>query len=337
MYPSQNYLAFTIDRALRKATLEFYLENTQEESASAVVVVTENQADFWTIQQWGSGSFQVAIADETTIKRRATESCKITITDDGEYSVFALRHTYSPNQDWSTKDFITFPWYGNNTGQTVIVEVRAPDQSNYWFWSFVDNFIGFKDIIIALKNPSTTGGSPTLTTVGMLSFYFGSPAVGVMYLDRVVVDVGVWAKVEIGVPDTLLAAGNINAKLYSWNGSAYATLLSFDCLTDSWGGVDSGSNAWVYALDTQTYKTIYNGSGAESYDKFAKYVQGLRGQAKTARNGGSEKPTALTYRIDYFYCKRRVGFALKMPPADGQASSTSGIGQCKLKAEVYYQ
>jgi hypothetical protein len=72
------------------------------------------------------------------------------------------------------------------------------------------------------------------------------------------------------------------------------------------------------------------------------YKSSLRGQrmGSMPRNDGVfpyfSESLAITYRTDCFYCKRRIGFALKMPPADGQASATSGVGQCRLKLEVYF-
>jgi hypothetical protein len=61
-------------------------------------------------------------------------------------------------------------------------------------------------------------------------------------------------------------------------------------------------------------------------------LAGKRGQLM---NGVFGNAVTMTY-AGKGGCKYRVGLAVKLPPADGQASATSGIGQMKLKLEVYF-
>jgi len=63
---------------------------------------------------------------------------------------------------------------------------------------------------------------------------------------------------------------------------------------------------------------------------------GEKGQTCNKRSNGRQAPTTITYS-SYYGCQKRIGFAIKMPPDDGQDSSTYGISQCKLKLEVYYE
>jgi len=166
----------------------------------------------------------------------------------------------------------------------------------------------------------------------------------VWYVDRTVVDVGQWVKVETYVPDVLVPKTNSfpYVDLYAWDPDE---LFYKKCL--SWWdpkGPDIKGLLWSFlngdVLSGAEPGSIYGGSDNEG--AFA-YVPKLRGETATTGEStntdgiirGDAAAGVITYS-SYYGCKKRIGFAIKMPPDDGQDSSTYGISQCKLKLEVYY-
>ena len=159
-----------------------------------------------------------------------------------------------------------------------------------------------------------------------------NPAIGPFYLDRTVVDVGQWVKVESYVPDVLPLISAQNAEkwfLYFWDGSQWQLSFGYD-------GVNwvCGSSK-MYALDGSIYKDIYGET--EDYNSIycaTAMFGGERGQTKD-RISTTMATQSITYS-SYYGCKKRIGFAIKMPPDDGLDASDAGISQCRLKLEVYY-
>jgi len=194
----------------------------------------------------------------------------------------------------------------------------------------VDNWDGWRRIVIPLRDPVKTKGSFDPSQVVSVRVRFINAELGqVWYLDQTVVDVGQWAKTEVYVPDTLLNATE-SIQVYAWDGAEWLSFLRWN------GGADSGivtAPQNLYFLDGTTAKEIF--AVADWVPKgMATYVSGLRGETKD-RIGGDTDAGTITY--SFFYgCKKRIGFAIKMPPDDGQDSSTDGISQSKLKLEARY-
>jgi len=155
---------------------------------------------------------------------------------------------------------------------------------------------------------------------------------------------GRWAYVEVAVPDTLYknqnwltANGNQIDWSYwiptIWNGSFYHGGDNWSEGTTNAGIVlSSGSNKF---LDGSIMKDVYGES--QSYESIlcmCMMSQGLKGETKNRMRNSIMANQSITYN-GVGGCKRRIGFAIKMPPYDGLASSTAGINQAKLKLEVY--
>ncbi|MFQ5712148.1 MAG: hypothetical protein ACE5GD_10290 [Candidatus Geothermarchaeales archaeon] len=179
-------------------------------------------------------------------------------------------------------------------------------------------------MVVPLRKFEVAGGSPSWSTVRTLRIEYGTTPGTLYYLDRTVVDVGQWVKVEVYVPDTLQNDPNFGfCEIYSWTGSAWSKFMdSRD--PNAWYG-----SAQEYFLDGTRGDEIWS---SWNYH-LGIYPQNDRGQTQNAK-GGSSAP-AITYSSNYG-CKKRIGLALKMPPDDGQDSSTEGISQIKLKIEIYY-
>jgi hypothetical protein len=323
---------------VKKLTIQdLYVSNQLEESPVAtdvLEVIDDGQAAFWSV------NLMPALTDETTIKVKGVNSGKITI--DAAYSSgnSDFAHTFGSNQDWSAYDFLSFYWYGANTGHTIQILVKAVDWSNYASWTFTDNFTGWKRIVLSLRNWTVGAGTPSLSTVKTILFYpylMSQPQT--WYIDRMVLQKGRWAFVEVAVPDTLYQYQNYLTRdvtqldLLEWVISTYNGVYG---TANNFGTTGSScfNSRWNYTLDGSIFKTMYG----ESQDWISAncatfFIGGQKGETKT-RKSTYMANQSITYN-GVGGCKRRIGFAIKMPPYDGTASPTTGINQVKLKLEVY--
>lgn len=301
---------WTINTGTKIFAFEFYLDNDQEEESASVIY--DDDETFWT------GTGDATVSEELTIKTKGTSSLKIVTTGAG-----TARHNYGAGQDWSASEFICWYWYGSNSGDSFTIHLYAPTAGNRFEYTFTDNFIGWKRFVKAKAHFSSVG-SPSWADVALIDVNFGTA--GTWYLDRLILDVGQWVKTEVYVPDATRAT-SYDIRVFSWNGSIFSVtpFTSFNAGTSThvtW------SSSELYFLDTTTGTTIYSSPG----NCIGEYPIGLRGSTKSVIAGGGGN---ITFSSNYG-CKTRIGFALKMPPDDGQDSSTAGISQCRLKLEIYY-
>jgi hypothetical protein len=309
------------DKVNHKFSYEFYIDNDNEEHNPNVLY--DDDESFWTVYQSGSGSCNITIGEETTIIRKGTSSLKI-ILGSGSYGLVGISHQFFPSVDWSSYDFLCLYWYGANSGISWNVSLLAPDWSNRFEYSFLDNWSGWRRIVIPLRAMSKIG-SPSLTNIAWIIIWCTANS-GTTYLDRTLIDVGKWVKCEVYVPDYLNQNVN-NVKLYFWdkNSNTWGTALEAETEVGSF----SWENSRIFYLSGHSGADIW-GSGS---DKFNIFLKGKRGESKTGYSGAEE--TTITYS-NYYGCKSRIGFGLKMPPDDGQDSTTTGISQAKCKIEIYY-
>ena len=332
----------TIDSGAKKITItDLYLDNDREESN---VGLTDGQSDsneiciyddvetFWTCTAQGIGGMGISSSGEDTLEKvKGTSSYKIVFTS-GSYSQIQLQGQFALSQDWSSKEFIGIYVFGLNSGASLWIGLFDGVWENYQFAT--DNFSGWRRFVIPLTSWTTVNKS-ALTYIKILYGDNANPAPisGSFRVDRTVVDVGQWVKVETYVPNILVDPNftqqptwDWKVVLYCWTGSVYSPF--------SVGPIDSGYGivyaGYIYALNGQTFTNIY---GGEYNAKGALYGLGERTQEKTPF--GDANAGNITYSNNYGALKR-IGFALKMPPDDGQDSSTAGISQVKLKLEIYY-
>lgn len=324
LYPAVDGLNPVLDRVNKKFTQEFYLENTQEESSNVLVIAGSNQAEFWTPD--------ACITLTNIAGTNRVQMTKIAGEGDG-----LLTKVYSSNQDWSTKEFIIIGLHGANTGYTFKYHVQDVSGA-YIQFNIIDNYIGLKFNVFAIANPTVSFGTINMAQVKQLQLFMsaGATKTGTWILDQQSLDVGVWAYVEIGVPDKLQTEGDTLSGTYDitkwtlffWNGSAWASRAVV------WDGVN-----WVwlssntYALNGSTFQTIFGEPTVYSPNTATAFIKGKRGETKTRK-----QPLMANKSIVYSKAKTkyRVGFAIKMPPADLNASATSGGGQVRVKCEVNY-
>jgi len=320
------------DKINNKYSYEFYLDNDLEETSPTVIY--DDDETFWSPHKGGTGGYDISISEELTEIKKGASSLRIDIGT-GTYAHLGVYHDYTPVEDWSGQEFLCFYLYGVNSGLTIWVQILTPDIGNSARFNLVDNFTGWKRFVLPLKNPDAISGTYDLSNVNILRIqYRFVNQTFTSYLDRTVVDVGQWVQVEAYVPDVIAETTIGNPKFYlrSWDGASYVSCIYPHPSTGYFDAVNSN----LYFLDGTTQQDIIP-STVQPYARggIGTYLVGERGETKSRINESDSGAPPLTYS-SYFGCKKRWGFAIKMPPDDGQDSSTYGISQCKLKLEVYY-
>jgi hypothetical protein len=337
LYPALDNLNFTLDQANKKASVEFYLENTQLRSPNTLILSEDDGASYWTIINEGTGTFGVELSNDTTdTPNGSTSSLKITAIT-GTCDHCYLKKNFASPRNWTTYDFIGYYVKGRNSGRTRGFQIWTGDTlgTNRLMFSVVDNFIGWKLCVFPLRSPTVSIGTPNLADVRAVMLWDMWPAdftesENWVKYDSFALDAGVWAYVEVGVPDKLIAASDL--ALYSWNPSTSAFLtppfMFASCESD--GVLTNNGNARAYMLNGTTLVMMY-----PTTSSMAITLKGKRNETKSRNSAFPTPGIAITY--SKAKTRYRVGFAIKMPPADLNASATSGGGQCRLKLEVYYQ
>ncbi len=330
-----------------------YLSNELEESpvsSDVLQIADDGQASFWTPANLSGVDASITLANSITTVAKGINALSLATNSTAQYG--GIIYVYGSNQDFSAYDFVSFYFYGQNSGDTFALCFASTSTAttssispDYYRTTFIDNWAGWKRLVISLKAIGISGGSPSWSTIRKIVFRneTSSPSNKTWYLDRLVLQKGRWAFVEVAVPDMLYTFQNFLSSssyvdswlywvLYSWNGSGYAQLSYLDV------GVASANLAtrsmYNYVLNGQTFQTIYGENQYNSVFTASTFISGLKGSTQVRRNHNNDANYSITYN-GIGGCRRRIGFAIKMPPSDGTASSTTGINQCKLKLDVY--
>jgi len=222
------------------------------------------------------------------------------------------------------------------------VWVYGPTYSDLICFHVYDNWNGWKRLVLPLNNPDETIGSFDRSQVIAVKIRFLNAELGqTWFIDRSVADVGQWVKVEMYVPDVLLDGDNNGypkafIQCYNPSTASWTTPLIWDQY-EIWGTGPSNPQNYApagYFLDGSRWDEVYGGIRAGA----SLYLQGERGETKDVTGYAAYVDVTaggITYS-SYYGCKKRLGFAVKMPPDDGQDASDAGISQCKFKVFIYY-
>ena len=342
LYPSQSNLNVARDFVNKKLTIEFYLDNDLEETSP--MVLYDDDESFWSANCWGSGTKFWTVLEDTSNQIKGT-SCVGMLEGAGGNNAARLYHDWGSNQDWSAYDFICLYVLDVNSGHTMALELQCPDGANRIRPTWVDNWSGWKRLVLPLRKAWPTNvGSPNLAQiryadlVDLTQYFFDA---GVRF-DRLVLDVGQWVKTELHIPEAMLLGldvGNTIVRVWSYDGS-------YLCCTE--GGENDvharyiqevtggGGNAFRLLASGYNLGNVY--ASVNRYDQKGSSItkQGKRGESPgVIWVSGPGYSQGLTYSSQPgMYL--RWGFSLKMPPDDGQDSSTAGISQSRIKLEVNY-
>ncbi len=312
------------DKPNNKFSFESYLDNDLEETSPTVLY--DDDETYWAVTSWGAGTIGApTVSEELTEKIKGTSSTEI-IVPAGALGRSGVKHIYGPAADWSAKEFMCLYIYGANSGTFMILAQTAG--GNYFLHTITDNWTGWKRLVIPFEVFTITG-APDWASIAELSIV--STSEKTWYLDRTVIDVGQWVKVEVSVPDAL-ATGLTATQIYlrSWSGAAYLAIMRWDAHQVaglSYNNVGSGNG---HLLDGTKLYEIYGDN-----DGNTAYGIGVRDNVKAPYGFSDGDAGNITYS-SYHGCIKRIGFAIKLPPDDGQDGSTTGISQIKLELIVYY-
>lgn len=154
------------------------------------LVVDDNQTgtNFWSIERFGKGIYDISLNDDNISKMSQNDSMKIGITN-GTYQRFTLSHIYDEPQDWSKKDLLVVWLNGNNSGLKYNIVFRTFTYNDYHIYQIADDFSVWKRLIIPLTS-FTVVGSPSWSNVTAIMLQFTSVSQFTsLNLDRMVVDV----------------------------------------------------------------------------------------------------------------------------------------------------
>lgn len=311
-------------------SFEFYLKNNLEEMNPSVLY--DDNEEIWSVYRDGSGSFDINLSEELNEKIKGASSLKVAVTS-GTYASIGYQINFASLQDWSNKEFLCWYFYGMNSG--LIIKARIIDNNGNWGeWNFTDNFTGWKRFVKPLlKRDSQSDTNPNLSQISTLRFYFNPSSISTYYHDRTLIDIGQWIKVEVNVPNKLRSVHSSysypKGYLYTWD-------ISTQSWKKCWEFYCELSSDNFYLMDGTRLIDIYSSSPSYRRGQVG-YLEGMRGETKSnwRADGATDSPKYIKY-LSAYGCKQRLGFAVKLPPDDGQASSNYGISQAKLKLEVYY-
>jgi hypothetical protein len=139
-----------IKNMLSPAYLNYSLKNASE-------------PQFWNAYSFGKGSIDIRTENTTQLDNNTS----INIIE-GSESVAGVLHKFEAEQNWSNASGLYISWYGKNTNATWQICVAAPDDSNWFSFNFIDNFVGWANIS-APFNAFSKVGSTNWATVSYIA------------------------------------------------------------------------------------------------------------------------------------------------------------------------
>jgi len=159
---------------------------------NATVITDNEQTAFWILANFGGGSIGANISNDSQVKQEGADSLRIN-TGSGSCAYWEIYHIYAsrvipgPPQDWSSKEVLSFYWYGSNTNSTVRIYSWSGD--DVFYYEFMDNWTGWRRLEIPFENFTFTSGA-SLKKVDTIAIQQRTPNVqGTWYVDHVTVQV----------------------------------------------------------------------------------------------------------------------------------------------------
>jgi hypothetical protein len=150
------------------------------------IMLTVDQASLWS-------SNCAVLSDDANTKMNGNNSLQILVANNSKQPFWWINYNFEKNQgsaqDLSGYDYISFYWYGQNTGATIILCLYATYPNRYEI-TFVDNFVGWKYMAFPLSE-FVAYGSPSLNDVNQLQFYCSTQYTsGTWYVDMIELESG---------------------------------------------------------------------------------------------------------------------------------------------------
>lgn len=140
-----------------------------------------------------STTSSILLADESNFKIKGENALKIEIhpylSQKHEYITYAFESPIT----LTNKDFISFYWYGNNSGILISIRFETGSWKNQFEFLFTDSWNGWARLIIPLDYFRVHVGSPSWDNITAISFNFFEKVdtYTVFYVDHISADVGI--------------------------------------------------------------------------------------------------------------------------------------------------
>jgi hypothetical protein len=141
----------------------WHIKNMFSKNYANCTLENEQDPQFWKTYSFGKGSIDIQPANIIQPSINTT----INIID-GNKSTAGLIHKFDTKQDWRNASGLYINWYGQNTNETWQICVAAADDSNWFAFSFVDNFEGWANVSASF-NSFTNVGSPNWATISYIA------------------------------------------------------------------------------------------------------------------------------------------------------------------------
>jgi hypothetical protein len=160
-----------------------------------IIVVDDRQTTFWETFAEGVGNISIVTLNDTNeLVKSGVDSLKLHVGK-GRFATSQIIHYFSSPQDWSIYDRISLEWYGTNSKKKIELFLYTaplpPRGYNYYKWSFLDNFEGWRKLTFSLKSPNDQSypshGKPDISKIDAIGI---SLPEGEWYLDRITLDYG---------------------------------------------------------------------------------------------------------------------------------------------------
>ena len=180
----------------RKEDIKYEFKTKEEpvytKEVNPNVITDDGQKSFWTkTGVSGGGSVgSPALSNDSKTKAKGKDSLKIEIPS-GSGSAPWFGHSYEEPQNWSGNEVISFYWHGANTGKAGYITLMGPTSGDYNRYAIVDDFSGWKRLVIPLNNPDVpaSGGDFDISQIIYIEIQMYDVEVGdVWRLDRIMVD-----------------------------------------------------------------------------------------------------------------------------------------------------
>jgi len=134
----------------------------------------------------------ISLTDDTQFKIRGNNILKIEISPYLSQRHEYIKYKFQSPSNLTDKDFISFYWYGNNSGIRIALRFETGDWRNQYEFSFIDSWDGWARLIIPPSSFTVHIGSPNWDNITSIAFVFYEKVdtLKVFYLDRVTADKG---------------------------------------------------------------------------------------------------------------------------------------------------
>lgn len=145
-------------------------------------LIYDDDESFWSLSNYGSGSFNWSSIEETIVKTNGYSSLKI-FKEAGSKAGFVLDHNYDTAEDFSDTNYFSVDVYGNNSGNVIFVRLAStPTFTSYYTYQIVDNFTGWNRILIHHDN-FTISNSPSWNNIYVIRLFDINNLDKLYYLD----------------------------------------------------------------------------------------------------------------------------------------------------------